>query len=527
MSTDPLSTSYDLVPYSSTAVPQSHPDRLATVARLFGVEAASPERCRVLELGAASGGNLIPMAWDLPLSEFVGVDFSSRQIAQGQSTIQALGLKNIELRYLSIADIGEDFGRFDYIICHGVYSWVPDAIREHIFRVCREHLAPQGIAYVSYNAYPGWYTRGMIRDILRYHAARFSEPQVQIDQARWLLNFLATNVSGDSPYGVTLRRELEGIQGERDYYLFHEHLEEVNSAVYFFQFAAQLAEHGLQYLGEADVSTMLPTNYPPNVAEVLRRIAPDIIYMEQYMDFLSNRTFRETLVVHREQVLRRNLTSAHVKPFFIASQAKPVSASPEIRSNAPEVFRVPSGLALRTSHPMTKAAMMVMAERWPETLPFSDLCAAARSKLEPGSHPKGSPGNEALEILQRELFSAYTGGMVELRPRRLRCTREIAPRPQASQLARHQARADAKGRVVNLRHETVVLDELKRQVLMRLDGQHDRNMLLNELFDLVRTGGANLEQNGKPVSDPAELRSLLEQLLDEDLSTLASLALLT
>src|SRR5438876_840414 len=116
---------YDVVPYSSHPFMQSHPDRLATMATLFGMNPQPIEKCRVLELGCCSGGNLIPMADELPQSEFVGVDYSLRQVEDGRAVIEAVGLKNVVLHYQSIADVGDDFGQFDYIIAHGVFSWVP------------------------------------------------------------------------------------------------------------------------------------------------------------------------------------------------------------------------------------------------------------------------------------------------------------------------------------------------------------------------------------------------------------------
>src|SRR5436190_23362618 len=92
-------TSYDEVPYKSYPYPQSHPDRLATVATLFGMEPPPLDNCRVLELGCCSGGNLIPMAERFPGRRFVGVDYSQRQVAEGQATLKELGLENIELRH--------------------------------------------------------------------------------------------------------------------------------------------------------------------------------------------------------------------------------------------------------------------------------------------------------------------------------------------------------------------------------------------------------------------------------------------
>src|SRR5262249_50612084 len=105
MTSDRPATSYDEVPYESLPFAQTHPDRLATVATLFGMRPAPADRSRVLELGCAAGGNLIPMALALPQSRFLGTDLSGRQIADGQKVVGALGLTNIELKHLSITEV--------------------------------------------------------------------------------------------------------------------------------------------------------------------------------------------------------------------------------------------------------------------------------------------------------------------------------------------------------------------------------------------------------------------------------------
>src|SRR5262249_10252810 len=158
--------SYDDMPYSNNPFYHTHPDCLATVATLFGMTPPPVPRCRVLELGCAAGGNLIPMAFTLPDSRFVGIDLSPRQVATGLAVIDVLGLKNIELKPLSILDVDHGFGQFDSLICHGVYSWVPAAVQDKILTLCAEQLAPNGVAYVSYNIYPGWHVGGMIREML-------------------------------------------------------------------------------------------------------------------------------------------------------------------------------------------------------------------------------------------------------------------------------------------------------------------------------------------------------------------------
>src|SRR5215831_9257249 len=102
------------------------------------------DRCRVLELGCGDGGNLIPMAYRLPGSEFVGLDRGERGIEAGRAMARAARVSNIDLRCLDILDTGSELGKFDYIIAHGVYSWVPELVQERLLAICRTHLNPQG-----------------------------------------------------------------------------------------------------------------------------------------------------------------------------------------------------------------------------------------------------------------------------------------------------------------------------------------------------------------------------------------------
>src|SRR5262249_49173778 len=146
---DPIAESYDRIPYDSTPRYATHPDCLATLATLMGMKPAPVERCRVLEIGCSTGGNLLSMAEALPEGRFVGIDLSAVQIETGQRVASALGLGNVRLEVRSLLDVDESFGQFDYIITHGVYSWVPQQVRDHLLKVCKTNLAPHGVAYVS------------------------------------------------------------------------------------------------------------------------------------------------------------------------------------------------------------------------------------------------------------------------------------------------------------------------------------------------------------------------------------------
>jgi SAM-dependent methyltransferase len=212
-------TSYDEVPYGNYVFPYTHPETLATVASLFGLSTAPVRRCRVLELGCGTGSNLLPMAQDLPDSRFVGIDLSARQIDMGQEVARALGLPNLELRAASIMDVDARFGEFDYILCHGVYSWVPPEVQDKVLAVCRQNLAPHGVAYVSYNTYPGWHIRGMIREMMCFHALQFDDPAARVGQARALLELLRESV-GDAKtvYGSLLQIESDLLEAASDTY---------------------------------------------------------------------------------------------------------------------------------------------------------------------------------------------------------------------------------------------------------------------------------------------------------------------
>src|SRR5271154_2219077 len=187
---------YDEVLYPATTFPQTHPNRLATAALLRGMQPAPIDGCRVLELGCGVGTNLIGMAFQLPTSEFIGLDLARRPIASGQSFIEEFGLANIALHSIDVREASsEQFGMFDFIIAHGLYSWVPQPVRERILAVCREMLRPQGVAYISYNAYPGNHLRDLVRGMMRFHTAGFEDPIAMVGQARGLLKFLAESTS--------------------------------------------------------------------------------------------------------------------------------------------------------------------------------------------------------------------------------------------------------------------------------------------------------------------------------------------
>lgn len=517
---------YDAVPYKSYPFPQSHPERLATIAHLFGVGSAPLEACRVLEIGCAAGGNLIPMACRSPGSEFIGVDLSGRQVEEGEHLINEIGLSNISLRQNDLRRIDESYGEFDYIIAHGIYSWIPDEAQKAMLQVSKSRLARNGIVYVSYNTYPGWHMRGMIRDIMSYRVRDIGSLEERVRQARAVLNFLAESVpTEDNAYGMLLNKELETLQDKADYYLLHEHLEEHNKPEYFYQFATKAAEYGLKYLAEADFSVMAIENFSASIESMLKTLASDLIETEQYMDFVRNRMFRQTLLCHNETAIDRKLTPDRLLRMHVASPTKPAEAIDDLQNGKQVTFRAP-GSVTNTSDPIVKAALLTLGQRWPNPLPFTELLAIAKSLASNSPSIIGSVGNgDDVIRLAQPLLRCYATGHVSLTVSPPPVATEVSERPTAYPLARHQARRS--NEVTSLRHETVRLSDIESHMLCELNGENDSSTITDNLHTMCDNNSIVVRDSGSVVSDPIALRKILSAEVDKSLCRFAASALLT
>lgn len=504
-------TSYDEVPYGDNVFANTHPERIAAVAALFGIRAAAPESCRVLELGCGTGANLIPMALTLPGSRFVGIDLSQRQIAGGRQTVATLGLDNIDLQALSILDVTPDFGTFDYILCHGVFSWVPPAVQDKILDVCRDNLAPDGVAYVSYNTYPGWHIRGMIREMMGYHVRRFTDAVERVAQARAVLGFLIDAVGApDTLWGGLLQVEANLLAEASDTYVYHEHLEDVNLPLYFHQFIERAGARGLQYVAEAR-PVPLTQNLSASAAQTLTEMAGDVIQGEQYLDFVRNRTFRRTLLCHDRTKLTCPPSAAALDGLWLVGQLRPELSAIDPTAEGPAGFATPDGHRLSTNNPWLKTALVLLAEAWPTAVPFAELARAARARV----------GHEetAFASLGDALLQCFLADLIELQARPSTFAAAPSEHPATTQLARLQAAAGS--RVTNLRHRIVELTDELRVLVSLLDGTRDLDALVEEFADVVQ-----VSHEGRPVDDPEQVRRLLRPGLEAALGGLARMGLL-
>jgi len=455
------------------------------LGRLFGLDPAPAQGCRVLELGCGDGANALSLAQTLPGAQVLGVDASPGAIERGTRLRGAAGLANVELRCAAFEDLGEELGEFDYIVAHGVYSWVPPRARGALLDCVKRCLAPEGIALVSYNAYPGSYLRDMARDMLRYHVQGSSDPQARLASAQELMRTIV-EIEQPSPFARALREQMERMLGYSDALLFHDDLAEVSTPFYFHEFIEHASKRALQFLSEADLFESQMRDVPARAGQLMAGLPEDVIVREQYMDFFKNRMFRQTLLCHEAAPVSRALDEAAIEGMWVSSRAgvseerldgdgeerrAPVATHAPSGGAAPAgapqatTFVTPEGFSMTTSEPLVQAAMGTLAAAWPRSVDFATLLAGARE----AAGPEASAELVSTR-LRGVLLQAHLARIVMLQGCPPPLTGEVTERPAASPLARAQ-RDGGLSTVSSLLHGSVQLEgELEGEMLALLDG---------------------------------------------------------
>lgn len=452
---DPLVRSYNDVPYTSSPDPARHPDRLATLGTLLGLDVAPVATSRVLELACGDGANLVPIGATLPDATFVGFDFAATPVARAQRMVRELGLDNVRIHELDLRAVPADFGTFDYIIAHGLYSWIPADVRAHVLPLIARHLAPNGVALVSYNAMPGCHMRGVVWDMLKYHTRDISGKAGKVVAGRALLELVATPVDDDTPGQQALRAEVRSAALGTDASLAHDDLSEPNHPFYFHEFVADAARSGLTFLAEARLDTMLGAGVAPKVRQALGRL--DRLAREQYLDFVHFRHFRESLLCH---------AGAPAKFVLQPSRVLALHALPSLATRR---------AALPASGTTQPAAVMDPLERyllacWPRCVSVTELGEWAAARAGAAERANGSPH------IGERVAALYAAGRVDLRAQPVAVAVAAGERPEAFGAARFINRDHDV--IPSLYHEALrYQDPLARKLLALLDGTRTRDDL--------------------------------------------------
>jgi SAM-dependent methyltransferase len=456
--TDEIKAAYDAVEYAYSAYVQTHPDRLATVAALHGVEAAPFGTASILEIGCGDGSNLIPIAERWPGARLVGCDLADRPVARGQALIRDLGLRNLELFAQDLRDLPADLGTFDYIIAHGFYSWVPESVREAMMALIGTRLTPNGVAFVSFNALPGTYIRRIAWDAMHFHTRAIPGTRDKIAAAREIAQLMAEPGLAQDPRDGRLRAELGEVAASSESTLSHDDLAIPNDPCYFQVFMQRATKYGLSYLGDAEVMMMTTAGLSAKVRAFVSGL--DRLEAEQYLDFIRFRRFRQALLTKAPStsnfaMIPGRLRTMHASVSSLLLQSMD-QAEREGRPRESALSALDAPIAALVQWLISKAPATVTAEE----------IIAWRARNTPGDR----------RTFEAVMAGLYVTGRVSMHIDPAPLAVVVSSRPMADRVARRMAVDHPT--VVNRRHESVKLaDPYARRLLLLLDGTQDRAML--------------------------------------------------
>jgi len=458
---------YHEVAYPSYVHSQTHPDHLAMMSRVFGLKPAAINKCRVLELGCGTGYGLIAAAVDLPESQFVGVDFSARMIEEAKQAAVAAGASNVMFAAADILSF-EPEGEFDFIVAHGVYSWTPLAVRERILQICEQKLAPNGVAYVSFNARPGYHLPAILRDFA------LSAKPATLDEAYAALERLDLSTMPETWVQLLAPCVDHFWSKQSRVQVMYDEFAEINEPFLFREFADALSRHSLRYAAEARIEDWTANTIEPRARQMLNDLAGDPVRRMQYRDCLRLTRFHASLVC-RDTVQPTIVPIPDIAcTMRVSTRAVALSAEPDIKGPAKELFESPDGVQVAIGEPLLKAALVVLSQQRPRRLLLGKLAIDACKLL-------GVEDRAAEQKLRAWLMPFWEGGFFELHSHMPNCATELNRKPVASRFARYAAER-GEALVPSLLGCVAALgDDTDRQLLLALDGTKSQTKLAEEM----------------------------------------------
>lgn len=501
-----MTQDYDAIPYESSPITDAHPYKLAALGHLLGLTPPDPSTARILELGCAEGGTLIPLARLWPQAHLLGLELSAVQTRAGNELIAALGLTNVKIQQADILHIDASLGQFDYIIAHGVFSWVPHEVQEKILSICHEHLSPHGMAYISYNVNPGWRLRGAMRDMFAYHLRDITQPQQRLEQALAFCEQLDASL-GNSKTIISeyLREEIAHIRKAKRAYVFHEYLESVNEPILFTDFLSRITQHQLNYVCDTELYSMFPSSYG-TAAEKMLESFNDAIVTEQYADFLRMRTFRQSILCHENFLPDYEIDLDRLNPLSIYANLS-AEKQPNLRTDQNSTFITASGKNIPISHPLTKAILVHLHHVYPDALPLQELFKVAQQQLQQAGATAFVP---QLDAARGELFNLFANNLLGLAIRPHHFEYQVE-RPCVTALARIQAQ-HAENLLSTIWSETLTLDHFATRLVHLLDGTRTKQELIDQLHAEIAQSKIN-SPTIKSIVTPQGITQNMERLL--------------
>lgn len=485
---------YESTPYTSRAFKASSPLRLEAISALFGFGAKELGNSRVLELGCSFGGNIIYAALNAPSADFISIDLSPRQISTARQIARQIGTKNLEFLEADICEIiadekaVESLGKFDYIIAHGVYSWVDDRVKDALFTLISKTLAPSGLAYVSFNAYPGWKQRDILRDLMLFSTSHLSRDDERLSRAKGVIKALlgyANSFDEKSEQRAAFSRAF--LEHARDiceiyddFYLMHEHFELSNDPKYLSDFISHASRFDLAYLLDSSLSASF---FDARDQVLLRPSLSERIKAEQYSDFLSMRCFRAAILSHKESAkTHENKLIGRFETLGLES----VYYRGDFDIAEHEITAKNGSVVLNTS---AKALAQALNDFYPSFASLSELINATNAdKNSLCALLVQLVFIGAVEISAQKLeFLAYERGKTRLKEH-LRGYLEYFAKNPAPQIS-----------LAGLMGEILSFEAYEAHFALLFDGKHDINELCSIFMDYLRHNDIGLKDEQKGV----------------------------
>lgn len=471
--------SYDSVIYPSYVFQHLRPDRFAAIAAVHGINAIPIDDCRILELGCGDGANLISIAHTMPNSNCVGIDLAVEPIKQAGRITSELGLANARFFQQDLMEFDPaKYGEFDFIIAHGVYSWVPENVREKILWIYEKCLTPKGIGYISFNAYPGWHLRGLVRDAMLFQSSLIDDPDTKVESAVNFLEFLSESAAEDSIYKNLLSAELEVSLERPVENIYHDELSYVNQPFYFTEFNSHIEKHGLKFIAESEPVASFDHRFPQFTRDALDKLWHDPIRREQYIDFIKCKRFRSPLVCRADNDPSYRGITDHIDHLFVAGETKPIEAGSVLDDDSSVKFSGSHGTEFDLNNPFAKTALAYIGSRWPERIRFIELFDQVKTRLPEMRDEAIETGKRLLKAYLIELMHSTA---IELRAFNPVYLAFVSERPKVSDFARWQARSGYSSVNGNTGASMGIKDEGARHLLVSADGTRTVEELIEEM----------------------------------------------
>lgn len=474
-----MRSAYNKVHYRGTIVPNSFPDHLSVCSIRKTGQHSPLQRFHLTEIGCGDGANLLPIAFYHPDSTFIGIDSAGSELGRAQEGVRQIGLQNIHFVHKDVCTLEpEDFAPCDYIIAHGLFSWVSEDTRGAILQFCRNCLSLTGLAYISYNAQPGWATRRLVRETLLrsrsvQEAAVEDKATKAIEVATQLLDALP---SRDYAFAVLLAEELERVRDGKPFYVFHEYLADFNEGFWLRDFVKRARQNGLNYVGDAQFCRW-EGQIPKELRSGLSLRDLDPIEQEETADLLCNRYFHTSILCRDDAPRESGSYREILEQVYIACSLHADSDPFDLTEGVVELFIGAHDQKITLDVSITKAAVVLLAAQWPAGMQLKTLFQQASKLL---FEHDCEVLDKAQSQLVEELITLFEAGAINLRLKEPNCNRFAPEYPKIHALARYEI--EHREALTTPYHLPLTLNAQMLEVAHAMDGSKSKNEI-KRLFE--------------------------------------------